>query len=57
MIMTEYIKFFEDYLKKELKYDKPESWLKKKLSNKISNEFSSVFDELECRSLWNKFGL
>ena len=25
MIMTEYIKFFEDYLKKELKYDKPES--------------------------------
>ena len=39
------------------KYDKPESWLKKKLSNKISNEFSSVFDELECRSLWNKFGL
>ena len=39
------------------KYDKPESWLKKKLSNKISNEFSSVFDELESRSLWNKFGL
>ena len=25
MIMTEYIKFFEDYLKKELKYNKPES--------------------------------
>ena len=25
MIMTEYIKFFEDYLKKELKYSKPES--------------------------------
>lgn len=25
MIMTEYIKFFEDYLKKELKYIKPES--------------------------------
>ena len=24
MIMTEYIKFFEDYLKKELKYNKPE---------------------------------
>ena len=39
------------------KYDKPESWLKKKLSNKISNEFGSVIDELESRSLWNKFGL
>jgi len=25
MIITEYIKFFEDYLKKELKYNKPES--------------------------------
>jgi geranylgeranyl diphosphate synthase type II len=25
MIMTEYIKFFEDYLRKELKYNKPES--------------------------------
>ena len=25
MIMTEYIKFFEDYLKKELKYNKPKS--------------------------------
>jgi len=25
MIMTEYIKFFEDYLKNELKYNKPES--------------------------------
>ena len=25
MIMTEYIKFFEDYLKKELKYNKPEN--------------------------------
>ena len=25
MIMTEYIEFFEDYLKKELKYNKPES--------------------------------
>ena len=39
------------------KYDKPESWLKKKLSNNISNEFGSLIDELESRSLWNKFGL
>ena len=39
------------------KFDKPESWLKKKLSNRISNEFGSVLDELESRSLWNRFGL
>ena len=28
MIMTEYIKFFEDYLKKEIKYNKPENLYK-----------------------------
>ena len=39
------------------KYDKPEGWLKKKLSSKLSNEFGSVIDEIESRSLWNKFGL
>ena len=39
------------------KYDKPEGWLKKKLSSKISTEFGSVIDEIESRSLWNKFGL
>ena len=28
MIMTEYIKIFEDYLKKELKYNKPKNLYK-----------------------------
>jgi signal peptide peptidase SppA len=39
------------------KFDKPESWLKRKLSSQISNQFSNIADEIETRSLWNKFGL
>jgi len=39
------------------KYDKPESWLKKKLSSQISNQFDSLVNDIETRSLWNKFGL
>lgn len=39
------------------KFGKPESWLKKKLSSKISGNLNSLVDEIETRSLWNKFGL
>jgi len=39
------------------KYDKPESWLKKKLSSQISNQLNTIVDDIETRSLWNKFGL
>ena len=39
------------------KYDKPESWLKKKLSSQVSNQLNTIVDEIETRSLWNRFGL
>ena len=37
------------------KFDKPESWLKRKLSSQISNQVSNIADEIETRSLWNKY--
>ena len=39
------------------KFDKPESWLKRKLSSQVTNPLGSITDEIETRSLWNKFGL
>ncbi len=39
------------------KYDKPESWLKRKLSSQVTNPLGSITDEIETRSLWNRFGL
>ena len=39
------------------KYDKPESWLKKKLSSQVSNQLNKIVDEIDTRSLWNRFGL
>jgi len=39
------------------KFDKPESWLKKRLSSEISEGLGSLSSELEARSLWDKYGL
>ena len=38
-------------------FDKPESWLKRKLSSSIGNDIINITQELESRYLWNKYGL
>ena len=38
-------------------FDKPESWLKRRLSSNLSNDIINISYELESRYLWNKYGL
>jgi ClpP class serine protease len=39
------------------KFEVAQSWLKRKLSSQLSGSYSEVINELEVRSIWNKYGL
>ena len=40
------------------KFEQPQSWLKRKLSSQLSNTIlSEIGNELEIRSIWNRYGL
>lgn len=39
------------------KFEAAQSWLKRKLSSQLSGSYSEVVNELEVRSIWNKYGL
>jgi ClpP class serine protease len=48
-------KFGKDH--KVKKFEAAQSWLKRKLSSQLSGSYSEVINELEVRSIWNKYGL
>ena len=39
------------------KFEQPQSWLKRKLSSQLLGSYSEIINELEVRSIWNKYGL
>jgi signal peptide peptidase SppA len=39
------------------KFEAAQSWLKRKLSSQLPGSYSEVINELEVRSIWNKYGL
>jgi ClpP class serine protease len=39
------------------KFEQTQSWLKRKLSSQLSGSYSEIINELEVRSIWNKYGL
>ena len=48
-------KFGDDVIIK--KFEKQKSFLAKKLSSSIDNQLENLIDNLQERSLWQKFGL
>ena len=39
------------------KFEQAQSWLKRKLSSQLPGSYSEIINELEVRSIWNKYGL
>jgi len=48
-------KFGEDVIIK--KFEKPKSWIARKLSASIENQLSNMINSIEEKSMWQKFGL